>query len=153
MFNPASPVTGSAQTGLTGPTYTLTADKAPDVNATQWAVTALGGTQTGVLASQANAAFTLTCFKPKVLRSAAPIVNGVPTSVPRNVYKFIVRKGGLVGAAGTPYQHAVLTLTCDVPAGMETSDQIQLRAALSLLIGAINNQSSGIGDTLQSGVI
>jgi len=40
-FALSSPVTGAAQTGLTSPTYTVTADTPPDANAKQYAVTAL----------------------------------------------------------------------------------------------------------------
>lgn len=35
-----SPVTGSAQTGFTSPTYTITADKFPGNNGVQYAITA-----------------------------------------------------------------------------------------------------------------
>jgi hypothetical protein len=62
-FAPTSPVTGAAQSGLTAPTYTLTADVAPAQNAKQYAVTALGGTQTGVISHSVAAPFTLAMFR------------------------------------------------------------------------------------------
>jgi len=71
-FNLTSPVTGASQTGFTAPTYTLTVDTAPDVNAKQWAVTALGGTQAGVSSHSVASPFTVTMFRPKVLRLLAP---------------------------------------------------------------------------------
>lgn len=43
-----TPVTGAAQTGLTSPTYTHVVDTPPNAYTKQYAVTALGGTQTGV---------------------------------------------------------------------------------------------------------
>jgi len=64
-----NPVTGAAQTGLTSPTYTLVADIAPDVNGRQWAVSALGGTQTGVRTHSASDPFTITVMRPKVFQS------------------------------------------------------------------------------------
>lgn len=47
-WSPSSPLTGASQSDLTSPTYTLTSDVAPNSNGEQAAVTALGGTQTGV---------------------------------------------------------------------------------------------------------
>lgn len=58
-YSPSSPVTGGTQTGLTSPTYTLTADIAPSALGKQHAVTALGGTQTGVRTSSAADPFTV----------------------------------------------------------------------------------------------
>jgi hypothetical protein len=65
-FTLTSPITGAAQTGLTAPTYTHTPDVAPAASGRQVAVTALGGTQTGVLAHTVSSPFTLTFFKPSV---------------------------------------------------------------------------------------
>ena len=56
-----SPITGAAVTGLTSPTYTVAVDTPPNTWSKQWAVTALGGTQTGVdTSSSASRPFTLT---------------------------------------------------------------------------------------------
>lgn len=49
-FTLTSPITGAAQTGFTTPTYTHVSDVAPEANGRQVAVTALGGTQTNVIA-------------------------------------------------------------------------------------------------------
>lgn len=152
--NVTSPVTGSAQTGLTSPTYTLTADVAPDANGRQWAVTAVGGTQTGVSTHSVAAPFTLTMWKPKNPRvlGQANINTGIVANVPNNTYKFIVRKG-VVPLAGQANRVAVFTLQMDVPAGSDTADAEDIRAALSLLIGSANQVSSGLGDTLVSGIL
>lgn len=40
----SSPVTGATETSFTNPTYTFVSDQAPDNNARQYAVTALGYT-------------------------------------------------------------------------------------------------------------
>jgi hypothetical protein len=152
--NVTSPVTGSAQTGLTSPTYTLTADVAPDSNGRQYAVTALGGTQTGVVTHSVASPFTLTMWKPKNPRALGqPNVNtGVVVNVPNNTYKLICRKG-VIPLAGQASRVAVFTLQMDVPAGADSADAEDIRAALSLLIGAASQVSAGMGDTLVSGIL
>jgi hypothetical protein len=66
-YSPTSPVTGAAQTGLTSPTYTLSTDVAPSINGKQHAITALGGTQTGVNSHSVAAPFTCTFVRPQPL--------------------------------------------------------------------------------------
>lgn len=153
-FNPSSPVTGGAQTGLSGPTYTLTGDTAPDANGKQYAVTALGGTQTGVLAHSVAAPFTLTMFRPKVPRvlgSPNP-VTGVVSNVPNNTYKVITRKG-VLPLAGQPSRTMIVTTTIEVPAGADLADPNSVRAALSAHVGLLLQQAAGIGDTAVNGVL
>lgn len=154
-FTLTSPVTGGAQTGFTSPTYTIALDTAPTSSGKQYAVTALGGTQTGVdAASSPSKPFTVTLSRPPVLRALSPVdpVTGVLRSVPRNSYKIIVRKGVTPLAGQAP---AVLnaTLTIDVPAGADIADAANIRASMSLLVGALNSISASIGDTLVTGVI
>jgi len=149
-----SPVTGGAQTGFTTPTYTLTADTAPDTNGRQFAVTALGGTQAGVVAHSVAAPFTVMVSRPKVLRGLgkANPITGVVKDIPINVYKIVVRKG-VLPLAGQPYTPALIRVEFGVPAGSDTADASNLRAAASLAVGAINQLSAGIGDTLVNGLI
>jgi hypothetical protein len=149
-----SPITGAAQTGFTSPTYTLTADIAPDNNGKQNAVTAIGGTQTGVVVHSVAAPFTVTATRPKVLKALGSPnpVTGVIKNVPRNTYKVITRKG-VLPLAGQPYAIMNVTTTIDVPAGADLADASNIRAALSAHIGAVLQQSSGIGDTAVSGII
>lgn len=149
-----SPITGAAQTGLTTPTYTLTTDTPPDTNSKQWAVTALGGTQTGVLAHSVAAPFTISVFRPKTTQSLAPVdpVTGVLRRVPYNTYKVITRKG-VLPLAGQAYKNAVFTTILEVPAGADTADAEDLRAALSAHIGALSQTSAGLGDTVIQGVL
>lgn len=153
-FSPTSPITGAAQTGFTSPTYTHVSDVAPDVNGKQIAVTALGGTQAGVVAHSVAIPFTGSFFRPKVLKvlgNPNPIT-GVIGSVSRNVYKQITRKG-VLPLAGQPYQTMMVTTTHEVPAGSDSADPSNVRAALSFHYGTANQQSAGIGDTLVSGVL
>jgi len=144
-----TPVTGSAQTGLTSPTYTVVADTPPNAYSKQWAVTALGGTQANVDVHGASKPFTITFSRPQVIRSA-PMVNpvtGVMPNTPRNVYSVIVRKGGSPGVGQNP-QINVLRADLSVAAGVDLVEPEDIRAALSLLIGSMTQQSSGLGDTL-----
>jgi hypothetical protein len=149
-----SPITGTAQTGLTSPTYTLTADIAPSNNGKQNAVTALGGTQAGVVTHSVAAPFTVSAFRPANLRQLGNPnpVTGLVANVPKNQYKVITRKG-VLPLAGQPYQLLLITTTVDVPAGSDLADPANVRAALSAHIGALSQQSAGIGDTAVSGII
>jgi len=153
-WSPSTPVTGGAQTGLTSPTYTLTSDTAPESTGKQHAITALGGTQTGVNAHSVAAPFTLTCNRPKVLKTLGNPnpVTGVITNVPRNTYTALTRKGVLV-LAGQPNALMLIRTTIEVPAGADLADIANVRAALSLHIGALMQQSAGIGDMAQTGII
>ena len=152
--NITSPVTGAAQTGLTSPTYTHVTDTAPDSNGKQVAVTALGGTQTGVTVSSVSSPFTTTFVRPKVLRALSVVdpVTGVLRSIPRNEYHLITRKGAipLAGQAATTAQART---TMSVPAGTDAASPAEIRAMLSMHFGVIAQQSAGIGDTVVSGVM
>lgn len=147
-----SPITGSAQTGLTAPTYTNVGMAGPDSNVKQVAVTALGGTQTGVDVHSVARPFTIAFWWPKVLRILPALSSfGQLPSVPMNVYKVITRKG-VTPLAGHPSKTMLVTTTIEVPAGSDTADSANVRAALSAHIGALTQQSAGIGDTGVSGI-
>lgn len=147
-------VTGGAQTGLTSPTYTVSADTPPPgIKGKQWAVSALGGTQTGVEANGIGRPFSLTYSGP-ITPKGVPAQNvntGQPLAVPRNTHKVIVRKG--VEVVSGYYAPMNLTITVDVPAGAEIKDPESVRAGLSFAIGALAQMSAGLGDTLVSGTI
>jgi hypothetical protein len=150
---PSSPVTGSPQTGLTSPTYTLVADVAPDVNGVARAVTVLGGTQTGVEVSSVSNPFTLLATRPKVQRTLPALqANGQLPSVPKNTVTVSVRKGVDV-LSGQPKQVMLAKLEIATPAGADTADPESVRACLSLLIGALWATSAGLGDTCVTGII
>jgi len=149
-----SPVTGAAMTGLTTPTYTHIADVAPDINGKQVAVTALGGTQTGVQAHSVSSPFTITFWKQKVLKVLGKTnpVTGLLPSVPMNQYKVQTRKG-VLPLAGQPAAVMDIQTIIRVPVGADAADPLSVRAALSAHIGALNQQSAGVGDTATSGVM
>jgi len=149
-----TPVTGTAQTGLTSPTYTVAEDSRPANEAKQWTVTALGGTQTGVLPHSISSPFTIAAWKPKVYKTLQWVLTAVGQSVksiPRNVHKHITRKGVLCanGVAST----LIITTEISVPAGAESYDPLSVKAGLSAHIGALSQQSAGIGDTVVSGTL
>lgn len=153
-YSLTTPVAGGAQTGLTSPTYTVAADTPPDAVAKQYAVTALGGTQTGVTTSSVSSPFTTSMYRPKsyqLLGKPNP-TTGLISRVPRNTYKVITRKG-VTPLAGQPIQNMVITTVIDVPAGADTADSANVKAALSLHFGVAAQAGSGIGDTVIQGVL
>jgi hypothetical protein len=153
-FAPTSPITGATQTGLTSPTYTIVTDTSPEATGKQVYVSALGGTQTGVLAHSVAAPFTLSMFRPKVLKNLTPVnpVTGVLRNVPMNTYKVITRKG-VLPLAGQSYKNALIKTELDIPAGSDLADPLSLRAAISAHIGLLSQISSAIGDTTVTGTV
>lgn len=150
----SSPVTGSAQTGLTSPTYTLSEDSKPANEAKQWTVTTLGGTQTGVLPHSISSVFTIAYWRPKVYKSLQFVMTAVGQqvkSIPRNVHKAITRKGVLCASGVSSLM--VITTEVSIPAGAETYDPLSCKAGLSAHMGALTQQSAGWGETHVSGTL
>jgi len=149
-----SPVTGAPATGLTSPTFTLAADKAPTVNASQWVVTALGGTQTNVEASTIGQPFTLAAFKPASFKPLAvnELGQAVRTSG-RDVWKANVRKGVATSTqSGTALTEIMqIDVIFNVPVGAPDADPTSVRAAISLLAGWLWTNSIDIGDAIVTG--
>jgi hypothetical protein len=146
-------VTGTSQTGLTSPTYTPTADTAPDTNGKQYAITTLGGTQTGVLAHSVASPFTVAFWRPRVARMVGRLnVAGWLANNPVNQYKVITRKG-VIPLAGQAAEVMIVETIIRVPAGAEVADNLSVRAALSCHFGALSQQSSGIGDVVRDCIL
>lgn len=154
-FAPASPVTGAPATGFTAPTYTLSSDTPPNAYTIQKAVTAIGGTQTGVdAASSVSKPFTIGFSRPAAFKGM-PAVNPVTGVLPRvgnNVYTLLTRKGVLPLAGQQPVVMTIRT-EISVPAGADTADAANIKAALSLHAGVLWEQSNEIDGTLTSGVL
>jgi len=154
-FALTSPITGSAQTGLTSPTYTIVPDTAPTSAGKQYAVSAIGGTQAGVDASSSpSRPFTITLSRPANLTQVSSVdpVTGALKKINRNVYNILVRKG-VTPLAGQPAATLFVRISIDVPAGADSADAANVRAALSMTLGALSSISSSIGDTAVTGVI
>lgn len=131
----------------------MSIDTAPDVSTgKQFAVSALGGTQTGVDVHSISKPYTLTWVKPRIFKMLGmPDASGVIRNVGKNVWKLISRKG-VVPAAGQSTSMLLIETVISVPAGAETYDAASVRAALSAHIGALNQQSAGLGDSVVSGL-
>lgn len=153
-FAPTSPVTGLAQTGLTSPTYTISSDTPPNAHSKQYAVTALGGTQTGVVAHSVSSPFTITAERPAAFRQLGTPnpVTGIVTNVPRNVYVVRTRKG-VTPLTGQPVQTMIVETRLSIPAGADLADSINIRAALSAHFGTLSQVSSAIGDVVLTGTL
>lgn len=153
-LSPASPITGAPGTGLTSPTYTVTADAPPAPNSKQWYVSALGGTQTGVTVSSVDKPFTFTVYKPQTFRRLIAVnpVTGVLPSVGRNVHTLLTRKGALP-LAGQQSQLILIKTEVSIPVGCEANDFPALAAAMSGHIGLLWDQSNEWGDALAAGSI
>lgn len=146
-------ITGATVPGFTAPVYNLIADTAPDNNAKQSAVLSLGGTQAGVSVHSVSSPFTLSVFRPKVLQGLGkPDPATGLVRVPSNTYKVLTRKG-VVPAASQPAKPMILRTEVDVPAGADTYDIANIKAAISLHIGALWAFSTGLSDTASTGVI
>lgn len=153
MFTLTTPITGLAQTGFTAPTYTIAVDQSPDGLGKQVTVSALGGTQAGVTVHSMSSPFTINCTRPRTFQSLGkPNLNGLISKNPRNVFKVITRKG-VTPAVNQPYQIMLITTVIEVPAGADTYDAPNVRAALSAHAGAIAQQPAGLGDTLITGTV
>lgn len=153
-FAPTTPVTGAPVTGLTSPTYTITADVAPSMNGKQYAVTALGGTQANVDTNTVSKPFTISFFRPPVLKTLPQInpVTGVIKNIPMNQYKLITRKGAQP-AVNQMIMVARITTIIEVPAGSDTYEPEELRALISAHFGTGWAQASGIAETVITGVL
>jgi hypothetical protein len=144
----SSPVTGAAITGLTSPTHTLTADTPPESNGKQYLVTTLGGTQTNARVHTLSDPFSISVFKPKVLKTLPPKNNsGLYPSVPMNSYSTIIRKGVYIDASSNIRQMTI-RVTADVPAGADASDGVNIKSALSLLGGVYWAEGNDFADLL-----
>lgn len=154
-YSPTSPLPGATQTGFTSPTYTLTSDVAPGPNGVQHAVTTLGGTQPATVdVHSVSRPFTLTAIRPAVLRTlgAPNPATGVIARVPMNRWKVITRKG-VTPLDGQASRTMLITTIIEVPAGADTDDPDNVRAALSAHVGLLDDQSTTLGDSLNSGVL
>lgn len=152
-FTPTSPVVGSAVTGLTSPTYTLTADIAPAPTGKQYAVTAIGGTQTGVRTHSISSPFTISWFRDPQFKQLPPLSNnGQLPSVPMNKHRFVMRIG-LQPLAGQAYKTGVIRVEMDIPAGAELADSAQLKAAFSCLGGVFGSNADAHYNSASTGVL
>lgn len=152
-FAPSTPITGAAITGLTSPTYTITADTAPSASSKQYAVSALGGTQTGVVVHGISSPFTLTMFRPPNFKVLGQVTqSGQVRSFPKNNFSVLTRKGVDV-LANQPTQLALIRTNIAIPAGSDSYDSVSLKAMISAHIGMLWQIAQGLSDTCHSGTL
>lgn len=153
-FNPTSPVTGATSSVLTSPTYTHSADTAPTAQGKQIVVTALGGTQTGVIAHSVSSPFTATMFRPavmKTLKAVNPATGALP-KVGKNEYTVLTRKG-VLPLAGQPAEIFPIKTLLSVPAGADVADPISVAAAISFHIGLLSQLAEELRKSALTGTI
>ena len=153
-FNPGSPVTGATVTGLTTPTYTLTQMQAPVPNGKQYAVTALGGTQTGVEVNSISKPFTVTMFvpaHPRGLPAASP-TTGIIKDIPVNTCKLLFRKGAQP-AANQAAQLNSIEVRINTAAGVDVYEPEEVKALISFAGGLIFANAAGIEETVRTGAL
>lgn len=146
-------VTGSAVTGLTSPTFTLTADGAADAYMAQSAVTTLGGNQTGAQAHSVSQPFTVTARRPRNLKVLGKAnLNGYISNVGRNTYSILFRKG-VLPLAGQPYSIAIARFETEIPSGSEVADQANLKSFISFVGGFISSNANGLFTTWTDAIL
>jgi len=154
-INVTSPLTGATVPGLTSPTYTLVDDISPaGAAARQKVVTALGGTQAGVLTHTISSPFIVLAQRPstyKLLGRPHP-VTGLINDVPVNTTRVVVKKG-VTPAANQPSKICTVDVSVHCPAGAETYDYQNVSAAISAAIGAAWQQSAGLATTVNIGTL
>lgn len=123
------------------------------MNGKQYAVTAVGGTGNTPRVHGSGDPFTATYFKVASYKTLGPLnAAGFPSRVPRNVDKWVFRKG-VIPHTSLAAQPAIITVTIDRPAGTESNNPIDMRALLSFAYGVLSQQSSGNGDTVIAGTL
>lgn len=152
-FSPSSPITGAVISGLTTPTYTIVTDTSPSSSSKQYAVSALGGTQTGVVVNGISSPFTLTMFRPPNFKVLGQVTqSGQVRSFPKNNFSILTRKGVNV-LANQPTQLALIRTNIAIPAGSDNYDSVSLKAMLSAHIGLLTQIAQGISDTVLTGTL
>lgn len=158
-LNPTSPITGSAMTGFTSPTYTFSEDTT-DADSRRLVFTAAGGTQVGVETHSVSSPFFLTISRPKQIKflPRANPVSGLYPAIPVNEYRVKLCKGGTVNGsiAGAASETQVLIDTrIRVPAGLELSsnDPEEIKAAICCYAGFMYSNASGLYDLVSTGLL
>lgn len=153
MINVTSPVVGTPCTGLTSPTYTVVSDTPPVANSKQWAVSSLGGTQTGVSVNTVANPFILTFYRPTVINTLKRFdAAGRPIDVPKNVYALVFQKGASP-FPGVPPMVAKVEIKITTHAGSETNSAAEIAALLSCSSGVLAQLTPGILATIATGVM
>jgi len=152
-LSPTSPVVGLAMAGLTSPTYTLTLDTTL-ANVKQYAVTSIGGTQTGVTAHSPSSPFFVSLTRPASFKQVGTIdpVTGQLRSVPRNTWKLLFGKGMIPFTNQAPTT-GLIRAEIVLPAGCETADINSLAALFSFAGGFIESEMGDVFACVKNGLL
>lgn len=154
MINFTGTVTGATVTGLTSPTYTLSG-AAFQGNLLTAYVSAVGGTQTGVLPHSISSPFRVEFASPAKLSQPGAVspMSGRIQKVPKNVFRLSFYKGA-VPLSGQPADSITASTDFRIPAGVDTADPNQIRALISCIAGwwAVQANRDGLIETLISGI-
>jgi hypothetical protein len=89
--------------------------------------------------------------RPAVFKSVGvPDSTGILRQYNQNVWKIHVWKG-VTPLAGQAAQPMKCSVELRIPAGADTADPANVRAAIALLIGGLNQVSAALGDSLVQG--
>jgi len=147
-FSPTSPVTGQACTGLTTPTFTLTAGTAPDATSKAYVVSALGGTQTGVTAHSNELPNWLYARRPKAIKTpgAKLSATGQYTKGGKNEFSLVYYKGCNVlnGFSNVQYDIQIARMSTSTPAAVG-NDAVNLASFLSMWFGLLGQATMAQG--------
>jgi hypothetical protein len=69
-----------------------------------------------------------------------------------NTYGILMRKG-LTPLTGQASKTSQLRAEMSIPAGADTADQPNIKAAVSCFVGSLYQQADGIAQTLMTGVL
>lgn len=128
-----SVITGpTGVTGLTSPTWTYSADgTAPLPTSKQYAVTSLGGTQTGVSVHSVGNPFYARFTRPAAYKQLGnPNASGVIKAFPKNYYELLTVKG-VLPLASQPIQQFPVRTSFGLPAGSDVADPVSVAAGLA----------------------
>lgn len=144
-------VTGGVATNyLTSPVLTTVKDKPLDTNQNAVACTALAsGTATNGRYHTPSDPFTVVTQRPKVVKSLQTVGNDLEQF---NTTSITIRKGVKVRSTGEIRVQRI-RIIYDVPVGAETYDAVNVALGASLAHGIVNEESSGIVDTLITGLL
>jgi len=151
-ISPSSPVVGAPVSGLTSPTYTVTADQPPNTYSKQYYVSAIGGTQTGVdTASSAGKPWTFTFSRPPVIKTLNAVdTTGVIRQVGFNTYSMLMRRGA-IPLAGQSVRVQNWRSEMPVLVGADSADTANVKAACSSFFGMGYDQASNLAVAMLTG--
>lgn len=147
-------IAGLAVTGAASPVYTPTEDTSAGPNMRRWYITTVASAN-GAAAHSVSEPFYIELHRPGNFK-AAPQYDPTGTRIVangnnRNTYRLRVIKG--VEAAANLPKIELLDMYIHVPAGSDVQDAPNVRVAMSLLGGFLNEDPVNLIETLITGLV